>query len=56
MESVMPPITSRRRGRARWYLTRQAAGAHGVVRTGGTVQVITGTDADALASGIDDMR
>jgi PTS system N-acetylglucosamine-specific IIB component len=34
----------------------KAAGAHGVVRMGTTVQVIIGTDADPIASDIEDMR
>jgi N-acetylglucosamine PTS system EIIB component len=34
----------------------KAAGAHGVVRMGSTVQVVIGTDADPLAAEIEDMR
>lgn len=34
----------------------KAAGAHGVVRMGGTVQVVIGTDADPIAAEIEDMR
>ena len=33
----------------------RAAGAHGVVRVGTAVQVVVGTDADPLASDIEDL-
>ena len=33
-----------------------AAGAHGVVRRGGTVQVVVGPNADTLAEDIEDLR
>ena len=34
----------------------RAAGAHGVVRRGGTVQVVVGPSADTLAEDIEDLR
>ncbi|MBM9508802.1 glucose PTS transporter subunit EIIB [Actinacidiphila acididurans] len=33
----------------------KAAGAHGVVKMGSAVQVVTGTDADPIATDIEDM-